>query len=259
MNMLQAEVFKLTRPRILAAAAAAIAIAVAIATSVTFLAARTTDPIGRAPTLQSLAEAGGGTDAFSLGVSFLGFFSFVVFIANWTGEFSQGTFRTLLMREPNRIAVLGGKLVALVGLVAAMLLAGVAVTWAVSIPFAAAKDIDTGAWFSAGALGEAARDYGLALFGIAAWAVFGMALAVIVRSTPIALGIGIAWAGPFEHLTQQAFHAVSGWYPGLLLEAVAVGGTDDASLARALPLLMLYMAIAAAAGVWSFTRRDVTG
>jgi hypothetical protein len=135
----------------------------------------------------------------------------------------------------------------------------VAATWLVSIPFAAAKDIDTGAWFSADALADAARDYGLALFGIAAWAVFAMALAVIVRSTPIALGIGIAWAGPFEHLTQQAFDAVSGWYPGLLLEAVAVGGTDDAPLARALPLLMLYMTIAAAAGVWSFTRRDVTG
>jgi len=259
MNMVRAEAFKLTRPRVLAGAAVAIVIAVAIATSVTFLAARASDPFGRAPTLGSLAEAGGGTDAFSLGVSFLGFFSFVVFIANWTGEFTQGTFRTLLMRQPNRVAVLGGKLLALVGLVAAMLLAGLATTWVASIPFAAAKDISTSSWFSIDAVGEAARDYGLALFGITAWALFGMALAVIVRSTPLALGIGIAWAGPFEHLTQRATDVVSGWYPGLLLEAVAVGGTDDAPLSRALPLLLVYMSIAAAAGVWSFTRRDITG
>jgi hypothetical protein len=85
-----------------------------------------------------------------------------------------------------------------------------------------------------------------------------MALAVFVRSIPVALGIGIVWSGPFEHLLQDAWTAAGQWFPGLLLEALAAGGTAEVSSTRALALVTLYVAAAVSAAAIVFTRRDIT-
>ena len=65
--------------------------------------------------------------------------------------------------------------------------------------------------------------------GSAGYALLGMAVAVLVRSVPVALAIGIAWAGPFEHLLQDAWDPAQRFFPGLLLEAFVAGGTSDVS------------------------------
>ena len=260
-NMFLAEISKLARRRILGATAVIVLLASFLATTVVFLSAANAPEAApeRGTTLAALSGAGGGTEAFSIALSFIGVFVFVVFIANWTGEFSQGTLRTLLMRQPGRFSALAGKLGALLVFAAGVLLVAEAATWAMSLAFAPSQDVSTDAWFGLEAIGDAARNYRDALVGVAAWACFGMMLAVLLRSTPIALGVGIVWAGPFEHLTQNAWTAVSGWYPGLLLEALAVGGTDDASYGRALALLAAYVALAVTVATVSFARRDVTG
>ena len=49
-------------------------------------------------TLAALAGTGGGTEAFAVGASFVGFFVFVTFIALLAGEFSGGTFRAMVLR-----------------------------------------------------------------------------------------------------------------------------------------------------------------
>ena len=56
-------------------------------------------------TLAKLAESGGGTEAFAVGASFAGFLVFVTFIAVVAAEFSGGTFRALLLRDPHRLRV----------------------------------------------------------------------------------------------------------------------------------------------------------
>ena len=55
--------------------------------------------------------------------------------------------------------------------------------------------------------------------------VLGMALGVLVRSVPVALAIGIAWAGPFEHLVQNAWSPAGRGVPRPPPEAFAAGGT----------------------------------
>ena len=57
-------------------------------------------PVEAAP-LSALGP-GGGTEAFAVGASFAGFLVFVTFIALIAGEFSGGTFRALLLRDPHR-------------------------------------------------------------------------------------------------------------------------------------------------------------
>jgi ABC-type transport system involved in multi-copper enzyme maturation permease subunit len=223
---------------------------------VTFLTARDGGDPDRGTTLQALAAAGGGTEAFSVGMSFTGFFVFVLMTANWAGEFSLGTFRTLLMKQPARPQVLIGKLGGLLAFAAIALVVAEVLSVALSFPFAATQDVSTSHWISIDALGDAGSDYLNAMIGVTAWTVFAMMLGLLLRSTPLALGVGIGWAGPFEHLTGEAINA-AGYYPGLLLEALSVGGTDEVSYTRAVVMVLGYAAIAAVIAVYTFTRRDM--
>jgi ABC-2 type transport system permease protein len=256
----KAELLKLRRRRVaLVAAVGALAFAVIASTAVFLAATETAEPGDRGATIESLSQAGGATEAFALGVSFTGLLVLVLFIANLAGEFSQGTFRTLLMRQPRRLALLAGKMAALLVFIAGVLALAELLTVGASAAIAPSQDVVTSSWFGLDGLGQAAGDYGTAMLGVTAWALLGMAIAVFVRSIPVALGIGIVWAGPFEHILQDSWTSADSWLPGLLLESVAAGGTDEVAFGRALALVAVYLAVAVSAAAVVFARRDVTG
>jgi ABC-type transport system involved in multi-copper enzyme maturation permease subunit len=259
-NMFKAELLKLRRRRFLIGCTiGAVAFAVLSALTVFLSAAGPGEQAAaRGATDASLGQAGGATQAFSLGASFVGILVLVLFIANFAGEFTQGTFRTLLIRQPRRLALLAGKMTALLAFVAIAMLLAEVLTVAASAAIAPSQDISTASWFTVDGLGEAAGDYATSMLGVSAWAAFGMSLAICVRSIPIGLGIGIVWSGPFEHLVADAWNAASQWFPGLLLEALAAGGTPDVSVTRSLTLVAIYVAAAASAAALVFARRDIT-
>jgi ABC-type transport system involved in multi-copper enzyme maturation permease subunit len=259
-NMFRAELLKLRRRRVAVfTGVSALAFAVLSGVVVFLSAAGPGERVAaRGASVADLTQAGGATQAFSIGASFVGILVLVLFIANFAGEFSQGTLRTLLMRQPRRVALLAGKMAALLAFAAAALLLAELLTVVVSVLLAPSQDVATGSWFGLDGLGHGAEDYGRALLGMSAWASLGMALAMFVRSIPVALGIGIVWSGPFEHLTQDAWTASTQWFPGLLLEALAAGGTDDVSVGRAVLLVGIYVVLAAGAAAFVFARRDIT-
>jgi ABC-2 type transport system permease protein len=255
----KAELLKLRRRRVaLVAAVGALAFAVIASTAVILSATETTGPRDRGASIESLGQAGGATEAFAVGVSFTGLLVLVLFIANVAGEFSQGTIRTLLLRQPRRLPLLAGKMAALLIFVAGVLLLAEVLTVGASAAIAPSQDVATSSWFGLDGLGEAAKDYGTAMLGVASWALLGMAIAVFVRSIPVALGIGIVWAGPFEHILQDSWTSADHWFPGLLLESLAAGGTDDVAFGRALALVAVYVVVAASAAAVVFARRDIT-
>jgi ABC-type transport system involved in multi-copper enzyme maturation permease subunit len=257
-HVIRAELVKLIRrPTLLAAAGLSLVFALVTSLSV-LLSAGTGPRTGRTPTIDSLSQAGGGTEAFALGISVAGLLVLVMFVANVTGEISRGTFRTLLMREPGRLRLLAGKMAALLAFTAAIVALAAVLSFGVSALIAPSQGISTADWFGLAALREGLGDYGTGLVTVGAWALIGMALGIVLRSTPIALGVAVAWAGPFEHITQDSWSTASEWFPGLLLEAVAAGGTDQVALSRALPLALAYVALAAVAAAMVFRRRDVT-
>jgi ABC-2 type transport system permease protein len=256
----RAELVKLTRPRVVIASGI-LAAAFAVLTTLLVFSSAKAEPSGAGGRIQSIAqlsEAGGATQAFATGVSFAGLLLFVVIIANVASEFTQGTFRSLLMRQPHRLRLLTGKLLAIVTFVTAFLLVTEVLVWGVSALVAPSQDISTSQWYTASGFTEALADLGRALFGAAAWITFGTTVAVIARSTPLALGIGIAWAGPIEHITVDSWAGANRWFPGLLLEAVAANGTTDVTLGRALLLGTVFTAAALVASLTVFARRDVT-
>jgi ABC-2 type transport system permease protein len=194
---LRAELVKVLRPRVLIVTAVTTAVFAVGSAAIVLLSA---DPAGARPsdrgvTVASLSEAGGGTEVFTTTVSFAGTFLFVVFVGVVAVEFSRGTFRTMLLYQPRRLRLLAGKMSALLVFAAAVLAAAEALTWVVAKLLAPSQAVATGTWVSASALGDALADYGSVLFWVCGYALLGMTVAVLVRSVPIALAIGIAWAG----------------------------------------------------------------
>jgi len=261
MNVVRAELATLGRRKVLVTTALATAAFAVITTLATLLSAEPAagPSRGRGATLESLAEPGGGTEAFSLGIGFVGLLVLVAFSARLAGEFSHGTLRTVLIKEPRRLSVVLGKLAALLAFMAAVLLLAEALSFAASVLIAPTQDVDTANWYGLDAIGEAAGDYAAALAGTSAWALYGMTLALLLRSVAIAVGVGVAWAGPLEHITAESWQAAERWFPGLQLETLAAGGTSDLSYERALLLTAIYATLAVAAGLLTLSRRDISG
>jgi ABC-2 type transport system permease protein len=256
----RAELVKVLRRRVLAISAVTTLLFAAGSAAIVVASAEPAGqrPSGRGVTVASLADAGGGTDIFTTAASFAGTFLFVVFVGVVAIEFSRGTFRTMLMYQPRRIRLLAGKTAGLLAFAAGLLAAAEVLTWLAALLFAPTQDVDTGSWVSAAALAQGFADYGSVLVWVAGYALLGTALAVLVRSVPVALAIGIAWAGPFEHLLQDAWGPAGRFFPGLLLEAFAAGGTSEVSSTRALLTVAVYVAAATAIAGTTFARRDVT-
>jgi ABC-2 type transport system permease protein len=213
---------------------------------------------GRGATIAGLSEAGGGTEIFTRGVSFTGTFLFVVFVGALAVDFGRGTVRTMLLRQPNRIRLLSGKLIGLLAYAAAWLAVAEVLTWIAARVFAPGQDVSTSSWTTWSAIGSGLTDYVTVLTWIAGYAILAMAIGVLTRSVPIALGIGLAWSGPIEHLTQNAWPEAVRYFPGLLLESFVAGGTPEISAARALLTVSAYVAVAGAVAGLTFARRDVT-
>jgi ABC-type transport system involved in multi-copper enzyme maturation permease subunit len=259
-RIIHAELLRLVRRRTMVIAAAGSLLFSAVATLTVFSSARTSGVASRrsGTTLSALAGHGGGTQAFAVGASFVGFFVFVTFIALLAGEFSGGTFRALLLRDPRRLRIIVGKLAGMLLVAAAMVAVVEACTFVLSLIVAPTKNISTANWFSLNSVGAALRDYATVLAGVAGWAVFGTTLAVIFRSTPLALGVGFAWAGPFENIIVDSWQAGYRYFPGQVLASLIRGGTVELGIGRAVLTAALYIGIAAAASLVLVSRRDVT-
>jgi ABC-type transport system involved in multi-copper enzyme maturation permease subunit len=256
---LRAELVKLRRRRVLVVTAATTLVFAVGSTAIVLASAEQSgDPRARGVTFATLAEAGGGTEVFTTAVSFAGTFLFVVFVGAVAVEFSRGTFRTMLLHEPRRLRLLAGKMAGLLVFAAVVLAAAEVLTWVAARLLAPSYDVASGDWISAAALGDAVSDYGSVLFWVTGYALLGMTIAVLVRSVPVALAIGIAWAGPIEHLLQDAWDPANRLFPGLLLEAFVAGGTTEVSSSRALLTVTVYILIAAAIAATTFARRDIT-
>jgi ABC-type transport system involved in multi-copper enzyme maturation permease subunit len=257
---IQAELVKVLRRRVLLITALTTAVFAVGSAAIVLAAAEPAGQrvSGRGLTVASLSDAGGGTEVFTTAVSFAGTFLFVVFVGLVAAEFSRGTFRTMLIHQPRRLRLLAGKMAALLAFAAVVLGAAEVLTWGAAKLLAPTREVATGHWLSIDALGQAVADYGSVLFWISGYALLGMTLAVLVRSVPIALAIGIAWAGPFEHLLQDAWQPAGRFFPGLLLEASVAGGTSEVSATRAFLTVAVYATLAAAVAGTVFARRDVT-
>ena len=259
-RIIHAELLRLLRRRTIVVLIAGSAAFSVVATLAIFSSAETRPVATRqgGATLAALSGPGGGTEAFAVGASFAGFLVFVTFIALVAGEFSSGTFRALVVRDPHRLRVIVGKLTGILLVAAGVIALTEVLVFGVSLLAAPANDISTTSWFSLQSLGDALGDYLTVLGGVVGWAIFGTTLAVIFRSIPLALGVGFAWAGPFENIVVDSWSDGYRVFPGQVLASLIRGGTVELGMTRAVLTALLYTAIAATTALVLVSRRDVT-
>jgi ABC-2 type transport system permease protein len=264
-RVVRAELLKLRRPAVMGGAAAALAALALLATILTFATAK--DAAGRASlvrgndintTIAQLTGVGGLTRGFSIAAGFLGLLAFVLYLTSMSSEYSQGTLRAVLIRQPHRGTFLAGKAFALTLFAAVGLLVAELVAVAAAIPAAHLRGIPTSAWLTSAGLLHVGAAYINALLTASLWGAFGLTLAVLIQSTPIALGVGLAWALPLEHIIAGAWAGAPQWFPGLVTDAIAAGGTPSTTYQRAVILALAYATIGAVIAATTFVRRDVT-
>ena len=258
--VVRAELRRLCRTRPLVLAAAGGLVFAVVSTVAVLTGAPETGPTGPqgGTTLERLAQEGGGTEAFATGASFSGFFVFVTFIALLASELSGGTFRAVLLRNPRRLQVLVGKVVGILLVAAGVTAFAELCSFLVALAVAPGQGLSTSAWLTAGSARLALGDFATVLAGVTGWAVLGTTLAVVFRSAPLALGVGFAWAGPFENIVSDSWSTGLRIFPGQVLRAVMNSGTPELGFGRALGTALLYTGAAAGLSMWLLARRDVT-
>ncbi|WP_129669458.1 ABC transporter permease [Phytoactinopolyspora endophytica] len=257
----RAELVKFTRPRTVAVT---LLLALVVGVSGAALVMGNASPVAEAgdadyaTTVEGLAEAGGGTELFRRTASFAGSLVFVLFVGVFAVEYSRGTYRTMLLRQPHRLRLLAGKLLAPLAFAAGVLAFTAIVFWTSGLVIAPGYDISTDAWVSADGLLAGLGDYGMILIWMTGYAVFGMTVAMLLKSVPLALAVGVAWAMPFEHILYGPWPTAQQVFPGLLLEAVAEGGRPEVTAGVAAISSIGYMVLFMTVAGLVFQRRDVT-
>ena len=199
-------------------------------------------------TLAALAGHGGGTEAFAVGASFVGFLVFVTFIALIAvGVLRRHVPGAAAARPPpaagdRRQAGRDPR-------------SSPPASWrwprcapsCMSLLVAPTQDVSHRRLVLARrASATRCADYVTVFAGVAGWAIFGTTLAVIFRSAPLALGVGFAWAGPFENIVVDSWDTGYRFFPGQVLGSLIRGGTVELGMGRAVATAAVYTAIAAA-------------
>ncbi len=155
-----------------------------------------TGPGSEKVTTATLQHADGIVHGVGDATQFLGIVAVVVFAFSIASEYSYGTLRNLLVRQPRRLVLLGGSYLAMAAFVALAAVLATVVTAGVSLALAPSNGIDTAAWTSGSHLIteplKAAANTSLAMIG---YGTIGAALAIVLRSPAAAIGVGVRLPG----------------------------------------------------------------
>jgi ABC-2 type transport system permease protein len=225
-NAFYSEWLKLRRARFLLGcfgASAAVGIlgsVVSIATSST-----TIGPEGGLSSAAKLAQADGLVSGLGLLANLLGLVALVIGAFSVAQEFSTGSIRNLLVRQPHRGRLLAGKLAAIGTLIVACAAVTCLLAVASAFAFAPLKAISTTAWATTDGLSAVLRT-SVRVFGAQIlFGTLGTCLAMLFRSPTPAISIGLAWTLLVEMLLATISSTLSRFLPGRLASALIDGGT----------------------------------
>ncbi len=256
-----AEATKLFRRRALLVTAIVVGVIAAAGTAIGVLAAKPSTGPGRdfGPlSIATLSRASGGTAIFGQTVAFTYVFLLGITIAAIAGEFTRGTFRTLLLQQPARGRLLAGKLTVMVvyGTVAALF--GAVVSWLTARAIGPSQGIDTSGWITWDGMVAAGEVFARTVGFIAIATVLAAVVGVLARSVPIGVAVALVWSGPIENIISDDWDGSRRYFPGLLLRALISPASIETSTTRAVTTLAIYSAIALAVIAVVVRRRDVT-
>jgi len=211
------------------------------------------NPISR----EMLSSFGGSVIGFSNVGSLLGIIAYCVFAAQTAQEYTYGTLRNLLVRQPGRIRLLIGKLASMKAFAVIMTLVGAVISIGLSYILAGSKDVSTTLWFNGDGRIEIAKTLLNVFISILGFGIIGMVLGILLRSPISSISLGVLWLLIVENIVGAVKSSTLEWLPGSQLATVAAGGTETISYTHALSLSGIYVGVALVIATVLFTKRDV--
>jgi ABC-2 type transport system permease protein len=196
--------------------------------------------------------------------------SFIIVVAlimvtvNLAAEWSQGTWRNLLVREPRRLPLLIGKMLALLLFVLCSMTLTLVASSALVLVAARAHGVQTAAWTSVSGLSAWFAFFGnevLCLIGIC---LLGMLIAILTRGTASAVGVALAYVLVPEGIIAMVWQEGSRWFPirtfnflpGSVFPA-NVGPIPPQGYTAALLVAALWMAVIVVGSFVAILRQDI--
>jgi ABC-type transport system involved in multi-copper enzyme maturation permease subunit len=213
-------------------------------------------------TREVLALPSGLTIGFSNSAGLLGLVALCVFAAQTAQEYTYGTLRNLLVREPRRIRLLLGKYLAMSVFALISVIVSAITSVALAFALSGTAKVTTSAWQSAQARTDLIETFGNVLFSTIGYGTIGMVLGLLLRSPISSISIGVGWLLVVESIVSIAWSPSADWMPGSLLGVVAAGGSpigvsEALSYSQALIRALAFLLVASLASGLAFRRRDV--
>src|SRR5437588_1521709 len=217
------------------------------------------DPLAHAfPTALGLITVVGQARSFIIAVAL------IMVTANLAAEWSQGTWRNLLVREPRRLSLLTGKMLALMLFVLLSMTLTLVGSSVLILATAAAQGVQTAAWTSSAGLSAWLAFFGNEVLCLIGVCLLGMLIAVLTRSTGIAVGVALAYVLVPEGIIATVWNEGSRWFPIRIFNFLPgsvfptdVGPTPPQGYAAALLVALLWMTVFVVGSFVAFQRQDI--
>ena len=260
LNVVKAELRKLRRPTLFFGTIGAAIFFTGLITSFTYLmiySPQGNDDRGRTISREVLGLASGSINGFASVGGFLGIIALCVFAAQTAQEYTYGTLRNLLIRQPGRMKILIGKFLSMLLFALVMILIAAVISIAISYILAPGAKVSTDLWFTSDGFEAIFTTFINVAISVVAFGIVGMVLGLLLRSPISAISFGVLWILIIEVLLMAVKNSLQSWLPGAQLSAIASGGTLDLTYKHALTVGGLYVAVGAIVASILFVRRDV--
>jgi ABC-2 type transport system permease protein len=253
----RSEWVKLKRRNLLVGTYAGLAVAASLFAILLFVEAPATGG-GGLPSMTELARPDGLIHGVDRAAVLLGIVAFGIAATQIASEYSLGTLRQLLVRQPRRPVLLAGKFLAvLTFMVGAVVFASVVATGA-SFVMAHLRHVPTGAWTSGAGITDLTRALGDLILATVGFTTYGLVVGLLFRSSVTAIIVGFAYLIPVEAVVTRIVPNAAAWLPGQLLEFLSEGGSSTVGFSRSLLLSLVYVVIASTVAMVVFSRKDIT-
>lgn len=208
-------------------------------------------------TRATLEAAGGLAKGVQASSSLYGVLVLCLAAIGVANEFSHGTIRNLLVRQPRRGQVLAGKVMATAVLATAVIALGAVMSVAVMTAMAPTASVSTSAWWSASAFTTLAASAPRVLGLTFVFGAFGTVLAFVTRSAAATIGIGVGWLLIGEALLGGISDALAKVMPGKLASALVSGGTTQIGMSLAVAGVIAWTAVLVSGAWYRFRQMEL--
>ncbi|MGI9198128.1 MAG: ABC transporter permease [Candidatus Nanopelagicaceae bacterium] len=217
---------------------------------------------GNRITREMLQLPDGFVIGFNSASGLLGLVALSVFAAQTAQEYTYGTLRNLLVRQPRRIRLLLGKYLSMISFALVTVIVSAATAIGLAFGLAGRARVATDAWTTSTGQEALLHSFVNVFISTIGYGTIGMLLGLIFRSPISSISIGTAYLLVVESIISIAWKPAANWMPGNLLSVVGSGGSpigveNAPTYSQALLRVGLYLLGASLITATLFKRRDV--